>query len=249
MSISLFQRRCEEVLPTLPDASVDTLITDPPYALTDLAWDKKFDLAFFWQQVNRVCREDAVMVLFSQQPFTTDLILSNRAAFRYELICHKSNAVGWLSAGQRPLRAHENILVFARRFRGSTYRPQMSTGFKPYRTLSRGVVPHYAKQRLSSRITNSSQGERYPRSVLHFSNRNSPSLHPTQKPLALMEWLVKTYSEEGATVLDPFMGSGSTGVACLQNGRRFIGIEQDEAYFQVARERLAAAEASRQSHF
>jgi DNA modification methylase len=244
VSVSLFQGRCEEVLPALPDASVDTLITDPPYALTDLAWDKKFDLAFFWQQVNRVCREDAVMVLFSQQPFTTDLISSNRAAFRYELIWHKSNAVGWLSARRRPLRAHENVLVFARRFRGSIYRSQMSTGFKPYRTLSREAVPHYGKQRMSTRITQSSKGERYPRSVLHFSNRNSPSLHPTQKPLALMEWLVKTYSEEGCVVLDPFMGSGSTGVACANNGRSFIGIEQDEAYFKVARRRLDEAGSS-----
>lgn len=238
---------------------MDALITDPPYGTTELPWDRKLDLSLFWTQAHRVCKERAIIVLFSQQPFTSDLIHSNRKAFRYELIWHKTAAVGWLSANSRPLRAHENILIFARRFRGSTYHPQKRQG-KPYRPSYKGAARHYGRQRgpsvralgvptsgvpaqaSSNNGAGSSatigSGERYPRSVLLCSNRNTPSLHPTQKPLDLMLWLVQSYSHVGDVVLDPFMGSGSTGAACRQTGRSFIGIEREREYFEVAKERL-----------
>ncbi|MDQ3815423.1 MAG: site-specific DNA-methyltransferase [Armatimonadota bacterium] len=197
----------------------------------------------WWPQVLRVCKEQAVIVLFSAQPFTTDLINSNRTCFRYELIWHKTLAAGWLDANRRPLRAHENILIFARKPIGSTYNVQKEPGHKPYTTRHIGPVPHYGKQYWES-VSQSLSGERYPRSVLLFSNRKTSKnsqhryLHPTQKPLELMQWLVRGYSNPGETVLDPFMGSGTTGAACLATGRKFIGIESDYSYYKVARARL-----------
>jgi site-specific DNA-methyltransferase (adenine-specific) len=245
---TLHHADCFKQMQQLEDDSIDALITDPPYGLTNLRWDTKIDWPLFWNEAHRVCKQEAVIVLFSQQPFTTDLIASNRRAFRYELIWHKSNAVGWLSAKHRPLRAHENILVFAPRFQNSTYNPQKEMGFKPYRTTSRGIALHYGKRRQAGTTAVSLSGERFPRSVLRFSNSNRPSLHPTQKPLELLLWLVRTYSKAGDVVLDPFMGSGTTGCACLQTGRGFIGIEREEEYFQAAEMRLGEVEASVASH-
>ena len=239
---TLHHDNCFKQMQQLKDDSIDALITDPPYGLTNLRWDTKIDWPRFWNQAHRVCKQEAVIVLFSQQPFTTDLIASNRRAFRYELIWHKSNAVGWLSAKHRPLRAHENILVFVRRFQGSTYNPQKEMGFKPYRTWNSGASPHYSRQTGGASHTSQSRdGTRFPRSVLTFSNSNRPSLHPTQKPLESLLWLVRTYSNEGDVVFDPFMGSGTTGLACLHTGRGFIGIEREERYFQAAQERLCTA--------
>ncbi len=237
----LYHGDCFEVFPTIPQGSIDALISDPPYGTTALAWDKSIDWPAFWEAALRVCSERAVIVLFAAQPFATDLINSNRRLFRYELIWHKSIAVGWLDARRRPLRAHENILVFARHLHASTYNPQMETGHTPYRRQAKpdeALALHYGRGRKFT--SGSPTGERYPRSVLHFPSRNGPILHPTQKPLALIEWLVKTYSYPGDTVLDPFMGSGTTGAACRETGRHFIGIEQDSAYFQGAESRLEA---------
>ncbi|MBV9865362.1 MAG: site-specific DNA-methyltransferase [Abitibacteriaceae bacterium] len=226
----------------LADHSIDALISDPPYGMTDLFWDRKIDWPRFWKEIERICKENAVIVLFSQQPFTTDLINSNRKWFRYELIWHKTMAVGWLSANQRPLRAHENILIFAKRFQKSTYNPQMELGHKPYISQHTGPVALYGRQRNWPSVARSVGGERYPRSVLTLSNcgfsRRNPRLHPTQKPLMLIRWLVKSYTNPGDMVLDPFMGSGTTGVACLQTGRHFIGVELEFSYFSNAHERL-----------
>ncbi|BCM94116.1 modification methylase DpnIIB [Abditibacteriota bacterium] len=226
---------------SLADHSVDALISDPPYGTTALSWDKSIDWPRFWALATRVCTENAVIVLFAAQPFATDLINSNRRLFRYELIWHKRMAVGWLDARRRPLRAHENILIFARRLHSSTYNPQMETGHKPYARVAKPIqsgAPHYGQLR---KFTSGSQGERYPRSVLSYSNRHEKSLHPTQKPLPLLEWLVNTYSQVGDVVLDPFMGSGTTGIACINTGRRFIGVEKDQDYFDVARVRMEKA--------
>jgi len=136
------------------------------------------------------------------------------------------------------LRAHENILIFSKRFKGSTYQPQKEQGHKPYVSRQTGPVAHYGRQRAWPSVFRSVGGERYPRSVLHFANcgytRSNPRLHPTQKPRVLLEWLIKTYSQPGDVVLDPFMGSGTTGMACLQGGRALLGMEQDSAYFEPA---------------
>ena len=178
--------------------TVDAVISDPPDGTTDLFWDTKIDWPRFWHEVERICKETAVIVLFSQQPFTTDLINSNRKWFRYELIWHKTMAVGWLSANKRPLRAHENILIFAKRFKGSSYNPQMESGHKPYVSQHTGPVPLYGRQRNWPFVSRCMGGERYPRSVFRCANggysRDNPRLHPTQKPLSLMRWLVKIYT-------------------------------------------------------
>ncbi len=240
-SVELYNQDCFEVFPRLADHSVDALISDPPYGTTALSWDKAIEWPLFWESAARVCTENAVVVLFAAQPFATELINSNRRHFRYELIWHKTNAVGWLDARRRPLRAHENILIFAKHLHGSVYNPQMESGHKAYARTAKPdefAAPHYGRVR---KFTTGSTGERYPRSVLNFSNRSGPSLHPTQKPLALVEWLVRTYTYSEDVVLDPFMGSGTTGVACVDANRHFIGVERDKEYFDVACSRIESA--------
>jgi len=244
MTYTLYLGDCFEVMQQLPAGSVDAVVSDPPYGTTDLFWDTKIDLERFWKEVERICKDTAVIVLFSQQPFTTDLINSKRKWFRYELIWHKTMGVGWLSANQRPLRAHENILIFAKRFKGSTYNPQKEQGHKPYVNKHTGPVPLYGRQQNWATVSRSLNGERHPKSVLLFPNggysRGNPRLHPTQKPLALTQWIVQCYSSSRHLILDPFMGSGTTGVACLRTGRHFIGVELEAQYFYLAQDRLNA---------
>lgn len=242
----LYHDDCFQIFPTLPDRSVDVLVTDPPYGRTALPWDRPVDWKRFWPEAERVCKDNAVIVVFSAQPFTTDLINSRRSSFRYELIWHKTLAVGWLDSKRRPLRAHENILIFARHFHKSIYHPQKESGFPSYRRVTnRGLAPHYNRPKAA--VSASPDGSRYPRSVLLFPNRNHPSLHPTQKPVALLEWLVRSYSNPGDVVLDPFMGVGTTGLACLNTGRRFIGIESDQGYYDIAATRLAQKSSTQKS--
>jgi len=237
MKYKIHHADCLDLLPTLPAASVDALITDPPYATTALPWDKKIDWTRYWAEVNRACKPNAVKVLFSAQPFTTTLINSNPKAFRYELIWVKPSVTGFLNANNRPLRAHENVLIFCDKFKGSTYNPQKTPG-APYTRPSTGHCPLYNKQR---DYTSVSTGGRFPKTWLHFKRDNyNKSLHPTQKPVDLMSWLVLTFSNAGDTVLDTFAGSGSTGRACQEAGRNFIGIEKEEEYHEIAELRLAA---------
>lgn len=235
---ALIHGDCFEAMAGLPAASVHALISDPPYGRTRLPWDRGVDWPRFWEEAHRVCAAGAAIVLFSAQPFTTDLINSNRREFRYELIWHKNRAVGWLDARRRPLRAHENILVFTADFARHTYNPQMEDGHAPYRRPSSHRPPVASHYNWSRRSAGGVVRSRYPRSVLSFASRQEAALHPTQKPLKLMDWLVRTYSQPGDVVLDPFMGSGTTGAACLQSGRGFIGIESDKGYFEKASHRL-----------
>lgn len=241
--LSLHHGDCFEVLlealrsGTLPPGSVDAIITDPPYGTTNLPWDEAINWPFFWQQARRLLSPSGIVILFSAQPVATDFILSNRAWFRYELIWEKNRATGFLNANKRPLTAHENILIFAPRPRQAPYNPQKTPGV-PYKGGSGRSSAHYSdtpKQTLGS-----ADGSRYPRSVLHFDSDRSGS-HPSQKPLPLLEWLVQTYTQPGQLVLDPFMGAGTTGVAAFSHGRRFVGIEQEGKYFEVAYWRLGAA--------
>lgn len=195
----------------------------------------------WWSEIHRVCKPSAVLISFGAQPFTTDLIVSNRRNFRYSLVWQKTNAVGFLSANVRPLRSHEDILIFCQRFgrvqgeMQSVYNPQMQIG-KPYTHRSRSrPAAHYSSLKDIGDYDN--PGTRYPTSVLTFP-RDTPSLHPTAKPVALLSWLIRTYSLPGQTVLDPFAGNGSTGAACAIDGRKFIGIELDPDYYAVAAKRL-----------
>jgi site-specific DNA-methyltransferase (adenine-specific) len=236
---------CMELMDPLAPGSVDALITDTPYGSTALAWDKKIDLEKFWAQAARVVKPNGVVVMFSQQPFTTRLINSNPKQFRYEIVWRKNMPVGFLDSKIRPLRVHENILVFCGQYRGlknrlrSTYNPQFTAG-KPYiRKRSGDRAAHYGS--LASQSETVNDGKRYPVDVLDYPNRGGKSYHPTQKPVDLLKWLVLTYTNRGEIVLDPYMGSGSTGVACALTGRAFIGYEREEKYYKISRDRIAMA--------
>lgn len=234
-SCALHQGDCLALLPSLGSATVDAVITDPPYGVTDNAWDRAPPLVEWWQQIRRVMTTPAVAAVFCQQPFTTNLIVSNRHEWRYELVWHKPRPTGFLQSKLRPLRCHEHVQIFCRRPMQATYNPQMGTG-KPYRMKRRTPSTNY-RARCAETVTESS-GQRYPRSVLQFTNPLHKGGHPTQKPLALLEWLVLTYTRPGDLVCDPYFGSGTTAAACLKHGRRFVGFERDERYFEMAVQRL-----------
>lgn len=235
---TLYRGDCFKILPKIPARSIDAVIADPPYGTTDLPWDVSVDLKAFWSEVGRVLKPCGVVVLFSQQPLTTDLINSNRKQFRYELVWAKNRATGHLDAKRRPMRAHEHVLVFSDKFKGTTYNPQKTPG-KPYTSRSH-ASRHYGHH--TPTVTRNETGERYPRSVLHFAGAPlERGMHPTQKPVDLLRWLVLTYTHPGERVLDPFSGSGTTGVACALEGRAYVGIEQDASYARLQRRRLRDA--------
>lgn len=222
-NIWLMQGDCLERMKEIPDSSVDMVLTDPPYQKTQNKWDCVVDFSSMWVELERIIKPNGTIVLFGQNSFTFKLGLSNESLFRYTITWEKTKAGGFLNAKRMPLQAHEDILVFYKKL--PTYNPQMSKG-KPYTktAITDGDEGNYGK---FSRVgkTSVNKGERYPRSVINFSNDNHNSLHPTQKPVALMEYLIKTYTNEGETVLDFTMGSGATIKASKNLNRKAIGIE------------------------
>ncbi len=224
---------CLDLLPKLADNSIDLIVTDPPYGTTANKWDKTPDLPRLWSELRRVGKENAAFVMFAAQPFATDLIQSNRKHFRYDLVWQKAKPVGFLQANKMPLRNHELILVFYRRL--PDYFPQKTAG-APYRKRQpKDRCGNYSQIGATETVNH---GDRHPFSVWQ-ANHDDTGLHPTQKPVALLERLIKSYSRAGGTVLDCFMGSGSTGIACLNTNRRFVGMELDDKYFQTASKRIA----------
>lgn len=226
----------------LPSQSVDAIIADPPYNLTKLDFEAEIDWAVFWNEARRILRTpNSPTILFSQQPFTTDLIMSNRKGWRYEIIWEKSMPVGFLDANRRPLRCHENIQVFADGM--PEYTPQMEMSDTERASTKHGdKAAHYNQHTKQIWIDD---GKRYPRSVWKFAQRdtafkNTKTLHPTQKPLALMQRLVLTYTQVGDIILDPFAGSGSTAAAAAILSRRYIISDISPDYCEVARKRLRA---------
>lgn len=223
---------CLELMKEIPDKSIDMILCDPPYGTTRCEWDRKLDLDRLWEQYKRIIKDTGAILLFSQQPFSTDLICSNRKMFRYEIIWEKPNPTGFLNANKMPMRAHENILVFYRKL--PVYNPIFSAG-KAYKA-SNSTNRVYGKYKL---ITAEYEAQRYPRDVIKSFNKNfSKSFMPTQKPVPLLEYFIKTYTNEGDVVLDNCMGSGSTGVACVNLERSFIGMELNEEHFRIAEERI-----------
>ncbi len=222
-----------EAMETIADESVDMILCDLPYGTTNHSWDKCLPLGLLWRHYWRIAKESAAVVLTAQQPFANSLVATARKYFRYELIWEKPVALGFLNAKKMPLRAHENILVFYKRL--PKYRPQMTPG-KPYHKKASGQR-RYVNGSAYTEIAKVNEGLRYPRSVLRFA-KGDVAGHPTEKPLALFEWLVRTYTDEGDLVLDNCVGSGTTAVACEMNGRRWIGIEKEEKYYEMAKERL-----------
>ena len=237
------QGDCLERMKEIPDGSVDLVLTDPPYGTTACKWDSVIPLEPMWKELKRITKSNSAIVLFGSQPFTSKLVLSNFEMFKYNLIWKKNTCTGFMQAKTKPLKSYEDIAVFgdfklaAQYFKG-TYNPQ---GIE-----SVGEVT-YSNKRKEDHITgnrkeNTAQSNKgYPKDILEF-NSESKTVHPTQKPVALMEYLMKTYSNEGDVVLDFTLGSGTTGVACVNTNRKFIGIEQDEGYFKIAQDRIQAAQ-------
>ena len=238
-SVTLIFGDCFKVLPEL-DIHADAVVTDPPYGVTDCSWDKPISLDQFWEMIESRTKPTANFVLFGCGKFTVDLVNSKRKWYRYDLVWAKNNKVGFLNSSLMPLRNHETILVFGRPGyqRDAIYNPQKTNGGR----LGSKTVNHRSSiYRDKGEFVHTSDGLLHPSSVLHFKSEKDKGLHPTIKPVALMEWLVQTYTNEGNTVLDCFMGSGSTGVACVMHNRQFIGIERDKKYFDVACERIRKA--------
>lgn len=236
--IALRQGDCLEVMKSIPDGVVDMVLCDLPYGVTQCKWDAVIPFEPMWEQYKRLC--NGAIVLTASQPFTSALIMSNPKFFRQALVWCKNKVSGHLNAKRRHLTQHEDILLFSQR--AVVYNYQKIQGCKPANYAQRAAQSECYNQ-AESTIYAGGNTDRYPTSLLHFpvvnnDSTNEPRIHPTQKPVALMEYLIRTYSNEGAVVLDNCMGSGTTGVACVNTGRRFIGIEKDEKYFNIAKERI-----------
>ena len=228
----LYKGDCLEIMRVIPDKSVDMILCDLPYGTTRNKWDTIIPLEELWEQYERIIKDNGAIALFAQTPFDKVLGVSNLKMLKYEWIWEKEQGTGFLNAKKMPLKNHENILIFYKK--PPIYNPQMRKG-KPY-TLERNTFTvNYGKQVDMVRTENT--GERYPLTILKFK-RDKEKLHPTQKPVDLLEYLIKTYTNEGEIVLDNCMGSGSTGVACLNANRKFIGIELDENYYNIACNRI-----------
>jgi len=238
--LKLIHGDCLEEMKNIPDGSVDMVLTDPPYGTTACKWDTVIDLELMWEQLRRVIKPNGAIVMTASQPFTSALVMSNVKMFKYEWIWDKAKGSNPLLSKKQPMKSHENILVFSKQ--QTKYFPQMTEG-KPY------TIPKTGGNR-TNKITGSTKDsdnfiqstdptKRFPLTIQKYSIHCGSKLHPTQKPVALMEYLIKTYTNEGETVLDFTMGSGTTGVACRNLNRNFIGIELDETYFEIAKERIA----------
>lgn len=234
--MNLLHGDCLQLMKYIPDDSVDLILCDPPYGTTDCAWDSVLPFDQLWKEYNRILKPNGAVVLFSAQPFTTHLIHSNPKAFRYCWYWLKNMATGFTYARYQPMRQVEDICVFYRKM--PTYNPQglqAIVGQKVRRKTAPKRESIYKTSTLlkeyTPRFTN------YPKNVLQFNSERG--LHPTQKPVPLLEYLVRTYTNEGDTILDNCMGSGTTGVAVKRvGGRHFIGIEQSREYYEIARERI-----------
>jgi DNA modification methylase len=230
---------CLEVMPSLPGASIDLILADLPYGTTACKWDAIIPFEPLWNAYRRLLKPRGAVVLTASQPFTSALVMSNLKDFRYRWVWDKVNRItGFLDAKTRPLRVAEDVCVFYAK--QPTFNPQMVAG-KPYQVRRRGTNPAKVYHADLALTDGCYDGERYPQDILRIvADRRGTEgrVHPTQKPIALMEYLIRTYTDPGATVLDNTMGSGTTGVACLRTDRRFIGIEKDPHYFLVAESRI-----------
>jgi hypothetical protein len=245
--MNLMKGDCLEMMKLIPEGAVDMVLCDLPYGTTACAWDAVIPFDQLWPEYKRIVRADGAIVLTAAQPFTTVLAASNLSAFRYTLVWDKKFAGNFVQAKRMPLRTHEDILVFCTSGKSPRYFPQMTARDVP---IKKGG--NKQSSAIPIRITGASEAfgaegktydEKHPISILEFSNRGKGDRgdHPTQKPVALMEYLIRTYTNEGDTVLDNTMGSGTTGVAAANTGRQFIGIERDDKYFAIAQKRIEDA--------
>jgi site-specific DNA-methyltransferase (adenine-specific) len=234
--IQLLHGDCLELMKSIPDQSIDAIITDPPYGTTACKWDSVIPFGLMWEQLNRVIKPNGAIVLFGSEPFSSALRMSNIKNYKYDWVWEKSRPSNFANAKRHPMKYHEIISVF----NCKKYYPLMVKGDKIrkkgtnkgaefYGGISGLGNPDYLKKEYV---------DFYPKSIIKLPNPNNKSVHPTQKPVLLMEYLIKTYTNENETVLDFTMGSGSTGVAAKNLNRKFIGIEKDDNYFEIAKKRI-----------
>ncbi len=249
MAYDIYNEDCLEGMKRLPDNSVDAIICDPPYGITSCAFDKRLPFEPMWEQFKRVTKRNAAIALFSQMPFGAELIMSNRKMFRYKWCWLKNCGTGFLNAKKMPLKAHEDILIFYGAL--PTYNPQKFFD-KPWKRDGLTGSKNYQMFRdcFLERHGESADGSRYPLDVIFhktpYAGGEGDKSHPTQKPVDLLEYLIRTYTNEGETVFDATMGSGSTGVACMNTNRRFIGFETETKFYEIARRRIDEAIAQRE---
>jgi len=238
----LFEGDCLEILPSFPDMSIDAIITDLPYGTTACSWDEIIPFEPMWECVKRVLKPSGAFVTTASQPFTSKLIMSNLEWFKYELIWDKTFGRQPQLANIQPMKRHENIIIFGAS--SIVYNPQKTHLLKPYKSSGAGNNSGTQNNhKLGLKKLPKKYTEKTPDSILEFpppSNHNL--LHATQKPVALYEYLIRTYTNAGDTVLDFCFGSGTTGIACIQSGRNFIGIEKDPEYFKIAEQRIKNAQ-------
>lgn len=240
---SVIHGDCLDVMSDIPNASIDMILCDLPYGTTKNSWDKVINFEKLWAAYLRIIKDNGAIVLTSQQPFATDLINSCRKLFRYEIIWEKTVKLGFLDANRKPLRGHENILVFYKS--QPVYNPEktMVKETMRVRKQSENRYDGYSAAKSSDYVND---GSRFPHSVVKFSNHNGAifgdktkaTKHPTQKPVPLFAWLIKMFTNEGDLVLDSCLGSGTTAIACLETNRNFIGIEKEKKYVDVSEKRI-----------
>lgn len=242
MTETLLHGDCLELLSTIQDNSIDLILADLPYGMTANKWDSMIPLQPLFEQYERVIKDHGAVLLFGMGKFGASLIMNapNKMPYRYDWVWQKTMPVGFLCSHHMPMRAHENIYVFYKHL--PTYNPQMRTGFKSFKAHNNvnglGNNYHAASGNYEPR---ESKGDRFPIDVITFSKGNNKTVHPTQKPVDLLKYLIKTYTNEGMTVLDNVMDSGSTGVAAKELNRNFIGMELDDKYFEIAKQRIMNA--------
>ena len=244
VSCELHLGDCLELMKDIPDESIDFICCDLPYGTTNIKWDTPLDLEQMWAEYCRIIKPKGMICLFGSQPFTSNLICSKLNWFRYELVWNKNKCGSPGLAKYRPMKTHENILLFSKKS-GGIYNPQMEEG-EPYQRESKNPEGYVGRKNdhgygLKPLKGFTNTGTRYPKSILNISRDFSAQqqIHPTQKPVPLMEWLIKTYSNKGDVVLDNCMGSGSTGIAAINLGRNFIGMEIEQEYMDISQERIA----------
>ena len=237
-NIKLYNNDCLEEMKNIPDKSIDLILCDLPYGTTSCKWDVIIDFEELWKQYKRIIKDNGAILLFGTEPFSSRLRLSNQKMYRYDWYWHKTLGSNFLCLKFQPFFKIETISVFYKK--KPKYFPEMKEG-KPYsKRYKENVEKHRNQQNFGIKQIDIEENKwtRYPDNLIEFSNGNNKNVHPTQKPVPLLEYLIRTYTNEGDLVLDNCMGSGSTGVACINLNRRFIGIEKEKEYFDIAKNRL-----------
>lgn len=244
--MKLIQGDCLEEMKEIKDGSIDMILCDLPYGTTACKWDVIIPFDKLWEQYERIIKYNGAIVLFGTRPFSSMMINSNLKLYKYDIIWEKTRSTDFMNSKNKICRRHEDILIFSKGVTANggknmmKFNPQMEEG-EPYKRIMKTdprVNTQGIRKKSMAGIELNNTGTRYPSSILKFGNPNNKTVHPTQKPVALMEYLIKTYTNEGDLVLDNCMGSGTTGVACVNTNRDFIGIELDNEYFDIASNRI-----------